>query len=155
MAPPTLEDLLVAAFVVATALVAFVAVLYLKSSLPPPKHRRSDDDAPGEFEAGTMLVEEAGRVVRRSTRQHKPPGGGDVSPAPAKTPRAKAAEATPAPAARTPKTAERMTSPARGRRAAAATTPAASRARAAKSPAPTPSSPARATTPRRARATRA
>ncbi|KAF6266315.1 hypothetical protein COO60DRAFT_446776 [Scenedesmus sp. NREL 46B-D3] len=150
--PSSIDDLLVAGLVCLVTLVALITTLYLnrENSVNIKKESEKEEEA-----GGTVLVEEGGRTVRRSTRQHKPVLASDEiakSPAITKTPRGtRTAEAgsTPLTAARTPRTAERPTSPARGRRATAKS-PAPGSRHATKSPGPaqgTSNSPA--TTPRR------
>jgi hypothetical protein len=68
--PPTSDDLLVAGLVILVALVAFIAVLYLNRENAGNKKKNAKQT--GEEAGGTVLVEEGGRTVRRSTRQHKP-----------------------------------------------------------------------------------
>jgi hypothetical protein len=67
--PPTSDDLLVAGLVILVALVAFIAVLYLNRENAGNKKKSAKQ---AEEAGGTVLVEEGGRTVRRSTRQHKP-----------------------------------------------------------------------------------
>lgn len=67
MEPPTPDDMLVAALVIGAALVAFIAVLYLNRE-GRKKEGRGVVPAADVAEGGTVLVEEGGRVVRRSTR---------------------------------------------------------------------------------------
>ncbi|WIA15554.1 hypothetical protein OEZ85_002186 [Tetradesmus obliquus] len=152
--PPTSDDLLVAGLVILVALVAFIAVLYLNRENAGKNKKNAKSE--GEEAGGTVLVEEGGRTVRRSTRQHKPvlpTEEAAKSPAATRTPRAtrtaEAGASTPLTVLRTPRTAERPTSPARGRRTTAKS-PAPGSRRATKSPGPagTPISPL-ATTPRR------
>jgi hypothetical protein len=70
------QDLTIVAAVVFLALVAFIAVLYLnrKSSGKPGGARTPNvKSSIPEGETGTVFVEgDGGKVVRRSTRQHKP-----------------------------------------------------------------------------------
>lgn len=151
MEPPTHDDMVVAALVIGAALVAFIVVLYLNRE-GKEKVAKSNVAGVDATEGGTVLVEEQGRVVRRSTRQQKHATDElyPKSPSVPKTPRSARADgygSTPATTARTPRTSERTASPARGR-AKTAKSPAAPKSRAGKSPAPaaTPASPL--TTPR-------
>jgi hypothetical protein len=57
-APPTPDDVLLAAFVIFTALVAFIAILYLNRK-QGRKEAAPKSDLQGELEGGTVLVEEA------------------------------------------------------------------------------------------------
>lgn len=103
------QDLTIVAAVIFLALVAFIAVLYLNS--------RSSGKAGGartpnvkssipEGETGTVFVEgDGGKVVRRSTRQHKP-----VTPLGPKLAAAADADAeTPKRAVRTPRASSNKT----------------------------------------------
>lgn len=63
----TSDDMLVAALVIGAALVAFICVLYLNRE-DRRKQKKSDARAADVAEGGTVLVQEGGRVVRRSTR---------------------------------------------------------------------------------------
>lgn len=65
MAAVSPDDMLVAAVVILTALVAFIAVLYLNRETEEKKPKVEEEPI---TEGGTVLVEEGGRVVRRSTR---------------------------------------------------------------------------------------
>jgi hypothetical protein len=67
MERPTPDDMLAAGAVVLAALVAFIAVLYLNRK--GGKQARGQRGAAGASDGGgTVLVQEGGRVVRRSTR---------------------------------------------------------------------------------------
>lgn len=74
--PRTSQDLITAGALIFFVLVAFIAFLYLNR-----KGRKGEQNAktpnaktaPVEGETGTVFIkEDDGRVVRRSTRQHKP-----------------------------------------------------------------------------------
>ena len=70
---PSSQDLVIVAAVVFLGLVAFIAVLFLnrKTSGKAAGTPNAKIGEPGE--TGTVFIkEEDGRVVRRSTRQHKP-----------------------------------------------------------------------------------
>lgn len=67
METPTHDDMVVAGLVIGFALIVFIAVLYLNRER---ESRKSGHKVPSadKTEGGTVLVEEGGRVVRRSTR---------------------------------------------------------------------------------------
>jgi hypothetical protein len=71
MDDPSSQDLIIVAAVVFLGLVAFIAVLFLHRK---PSGKGKTDGLPSTpLAEGTVFVkEEDGRVVRRSTRQHKP-----------------------------------------------------------------------------------